>query len=120
MPLRSCWPPRECISSPLQKTCSQNCPTQITFNVSLEDAQAIQENWNEEQIQATHITSLPRYQFYCRTITDAPEARRIIGWPTIQKRGDEAIPTKLIKHSLQRYGTRRKDVIEKINRFLAN
>ena len=104
---------------PFAKDVFSNCPTQITFNVSGEDAKAIQENWNEEQIQATHITSLPRYEFYCRTITDAPEARRIIGWPTVQKRGDEANPTKLIKHSLQRYGTRRKDVIEKINRFLA-
>jgi hypothetical protein len=105
---------------PFAKDVFSNCPTQITFNVSGEDAKAIQENWNEEQIQATHITSLPRYQFYCRTITDAPEAHRIIGWPTIQKRGDEANPTKLIKHSLQRYGTRRKDVIAKINRFLAS
>ncbi|HMH13486.1 MAG TPA: hypothetical protein VK578_10295 [Edaphobacter sp.] len=81
---------------------------------------AIQENWNEEQVQATHITSLPRYQFYCRTFADdLPQARRIIGWPTVQKRGDEANPTKLIKASLMRYGSKRKDVIEKINRFLA-
>jgi len=105
---------------PFAKDVFSNCPTQITFNVSGEDAKAIQENWNEEQIQATHITSLPRYEFYCRTITDAPTARRIIGWPTIQKRGDEANATKLIKASLMRYGTRRKDVIEKINRFLAS
>jgi hypothetical protein len=97
-----------------------NCPTQVVFNVSGEDARAVEENWNEEQVQATHITSLPRYSFYCRTfIDDLPQARRVIGWPTIQKRGDEAKPTKLIKHSLQRYGTRRKDVIAKINRFLA-
>jgi hypothetical protein len=97
-----------------------NCPTQVVFNVSGEDARAVEENWNEEQVQATHITSLPRYSFYCRTfIDDLPQARRVIGWPTIQKRGDEANPTKLIKHSLQRYGTRRKDVIAKINRFLA-
>jgi hypothetical protein len=97
-----------------------NCPTQITFNVSGEDAQAIQENWNEEQVQATHITSLPRYEFHCRTFSDnVPVARRIKGWPNIEKRGDEANPTKLIKHSLQRYGSKTKDVIEKINRFLA-
>jgi hypothetical protein len=105
---------------PFAKDVFSNCPTQITFNVSGEDAQAIQENWNEEQVQATHITSLPRYEFYCRTFSDnAPVARRIKGWPNIEKRGDEANPTKLIKHSLQRYGTKRKDVIEKINKFLA-
>jgi DNA helicase HerA-like ATPase len=104
---------------PFAKDVFSNCPTQIAFNVSGEDAAAVAENWNEEHIQATHITSLPRYEFYCRTITDAPIARRVIGWPTIQKRGDEANPTKLIKHSLQRYGVKRREVIEKINRFLA-
>jgi DNA helicase HerA-like ATPase len=105
---------------PFAKDVFSNCPTQITFNVSGEDAQAIQENWNEEQVQATHVTSLPRYEFHCRTFSDnVPVARRIKGWPNIEKRGDEANPTKLIKHSLQRYGSKTKDVIEKINRFLA-
>jgi hypothetical protein len=37
-----------------------SCPTQITFNVSGEDAKGIKENWNDEQVQATHFTSLPR------------------------------------------------------------
>ena len=106
---------------PFAKDVFSNCPTQITFNVSGEDAKAIEENWNEEQVQATHITSLPRYSFYCRTFVDnLPHARRIVGWPTVQKCGDEANPTKLIKHSLMRWGTKRKDVIEKINRFLAS
>jgi hypothetical protein len=105
---------------PFAKDVFSNCPTQIVFNVSGEDAKAVEQNWNEEQVQATHITSLPRYSFYCRTfIDDLPQACRVIGWPTIQKRGDEANPTKLIKHSLMRFGTRRKDVIAKINRFLA-
>ena len=77
---------------PFAKDVFSNCPTQITFNVSGEDAQAIQENWNEEQVQATHITSLPRYEFYCRTFTEdhIPTARRIIGWPTVRKRGGKA------------------------------
>jgi hypothetical protein len=105
---------------PIAKDVFSNCPTQITFNVSGEDARAIEENWNEEQIQATHITSLPRYQFYCRTITDAPEAHRIIGWPNIQKRGDEGNATKLIKASIQRWGKSRKEVNRKINQFLAS
>src|SRR3984885_540828 len=76
---------------PFAKDVFSNCPTQITFNVSGEDAKAIEENWNEEQVQATHITSLPRYEFYCRTFSDnAPVARRVKGWPNIEKRGDEA------------------------------
>jgi hypothetical protein len=105
---------------PFAKDVFSHCPTQITFNVSGGDAMAIEKNWNEEQIQATHITSLPRYECYCRTFSDdAPVARRIKGWPNIQKRGDEANPTNLIKHSLRRSGTKRQDVIAKINRFLA-
>ncbi len=106
---------------PFAKDVFSNCPTQITFNVSGDDAKAIEENWNEEQVQATHITSLPRYSFYCRTfIDDLPHARRVAGWPSVQKRGDESNPTRLIKQSLMRWGTKRKDVIEKINRFLAS
>lgn len=98
-----------------------NCPTQITFNVSGEDAKAIEENWNEQYVTAQAITGLPRYTFFCRSFGDnSPTAKRIIGYPNIEKRGDEANPTKLIKHSLMQYGTKRKDVIEKINRFLAS
>jgi len=106
---------------PFAKDVFSNCPTQITFNVSGEDAKAIEENWNEQDVSATHITSLPRYEFYCRTFFDnAPVARRIKGWPSIEKRGDEANPTKLIKSSLQRFGTPWKKVVERINRFLAS
>jgi len=98
-----------------------NCPTQITFNVSGEDAKAIEENWNEQYVTAQAITGLPRYTFFCRSFGDnGPTAKRIIGYPNVEKRGDEANPTKLIKHSLMQYGTKRKDVIEKINRFLAS
>ncbi|HEY6845115.1 MAG TPA: type IV secretory system conjugative DNA transfer family protein [Terracidiphilus sp.] len=40
---------------PFAKDVFSNCPTQITFNVSGEDAKAIEKNWNEEQIQAMHF-----------------------------------------------------------------
>jgi hypothetical protein len=98
-----------------------NCPTQITFNVSGEDASVIEKNWNEPYVTSTNITCLPRYTFFVRSFGDlGPSAHRIIGYPNIEKRGDEANPTKLIKASLQRYGTKRKDVIAKINKFLAS
>ena len=98
-----------------------NCPTQISFNVSGEDAKAIEENWNEQYVTAQAITGLPRYTFFCRSFGDnGPTAKRIIGYPNLEKRGDESNPTKLIKASLQRYGTKRSDVIQKINKFLAN
>jgi hypothetical protein len=106
---------------PFARDVFSNCPTQIVFNVSGEDATAVEKNWNEEQVQATHITSLPRYSFYCRTfIDDLPQARRIVGWPSVAKRGDEANPTKLIKQSLMRWGRMRTEVSAKINKFLAS
>jgi hypothetical protein len=106
---------------PFARDVFSNCPTQIVFNVSGEDATAVEKNWNEEQVQATHITSLPRYSFYCRTfIDDLPQARRIVGWPSVAKRGDEANPTKLIKQSLMRWGRKRTEVSAKINKFLAS
>lgn len=96
-----------------------NCPTQITFNVSGEDAKAIETNWNEQYISSAAVTGLPRYTFFCRAFTDkGPAAHRIISYPGVEKRGDEANPTKLIKQSLMRYGARRKDVLVKIGKFL--
>ncbi len=106
---------------PFAKDVFSNCPTQIVFNVSGEDAKSIEENWNEQYVSATAITGLPRYVFFCRTFTDdSPNAKRIIGWSGVAKRGDEANPTKLIKQSLMRWGTKRKDTITKINHFLSS
>jgi hypothetical protein len=98
-----------------------NCPTQIVFNVSGEDAKAIEENWNEQYVTSSAITGLHRYTFFCRTFGEnGPTAKRIIGYPNIDKRGDEANATKLIKQSLMRYGSRRKEVETKIMKFLAS
>jgi hypothetical protein len=106
---------------PFAKDVFSNCPTQIVFNVSGEDAKSIEENWNEQYVSATAITGLPRYVFFCRTfMDDSPNAKCIVGWSGVAKRGDEANPTKLIKQSLMRWGTKRKDTIAKINHFLAS
>jgi hypothetical protein len=106
---------------PFARDLDSNSPTQIVFNVSGEDAQQFELNWNEPFMTATKITNLPRYQFLCRTFTDdRPAAFHVFGYDNIKKRGDEANATKLIKQSLMRYGTRRKDTVEKINKFLAS
>jgi hypothetical protein len=39
-------------------------------------------------------------------------------YPDIERRRDEANPTKLIKASLERWGTKRKDVEARILKFL--
>jgi hypothetical protein len=105
---------------PFAKDVFSNCPTQIAFNVSGADAKAIQENWNDENVTASHITSLPRYSFLCRTFqNDQPIARYVLAHNAIKERGDEANPTKLIKQSLMRWAADRNEVQKKINRFLA-
>jgi len=109
---------------PFAKDVFSNCPTQIAFNVSGEDAEAIAKNWRyveyPNELRPEHITALPRYSFYCRTfVNDEPTVVRLRGFPTAVRRGDEANPTKLIKQSLMRWGKSRKDVTENIKKFLS-
>jgi len=67
------------------------------------------------------ITDLPRYMFKVRSFeNDQPIVRTVKCDPPITRRGDEANPTKLIKASLQRWGTKRKAVEVKIMKFLAS
>ena len=108
---------------PFAKDVFSNCPTQIAFNVSGEDAKAIANNWRytayPEELKAEDITRLPRYEFYCRTfVDDEPKVVKLRGYPTLTQRGDESTPTKLIKHSIERWGKDRKQTQEKIYRFL--
>jgi|HubBroStandDraft_6_1064221.scaffolds.fasta_scaffold00472_3 site-specific DNA-cytosine methylase len=94
---------------PFARDLFSNCPTQIAFNVSGEDAEAIATNRGEDI--STHIITLPRYQFYVRSFEDdLPIVRRVEAYDSLNRRGDEANPTKLIKQSLMRWGTKKKDV----------
>ena len=108
---------------PFAKDVFSNCPTQICFNVSGEDARAVADNWRYKdylnELTAENITALPRYSFYCRTfVKNEPAVMRIKANFPITRRGDEADPQKLIKQSLMRYGTNRKEVQKKVLKFL--
>lgn len=104
---------------PFAKDLLANCPTQIIFNASGEDAKLMATNWGDDC--AGEITSLPRYMFKVRSFEkDQPIVRTVQCDPPIQRRGDEANPTKLIKASLQRWGVKRKDVETRILKFLAS
>jgi hypothetical protein len=108
---------------PFAKDVFSNCPTQIVFNVSGVDAQAIVDNWRwieyPEEIRAANITGLPRYTFYCRSfVHDEPNVVRLRGYPNLERRGDEANPTKLIKQSLMRWSADKEQVEAKISKFL--
>jgi len=105
---------------PFARDLFSNCPTQIAFNVSGEDAELTARNWNDPNITPQHITDLPRYEFYARTFEDdSPIARRIKSYPAQARRQDEANPTKIIKASLERWASKKKDVEAKIAKFLA-
>lgn len=105
---------------PFARDLLANCPTQIVFNASGEDAEMMARNWGMETA-ANQIIGLPRYRFMVRSFeNDMPKVRTVLADPPISPRGDEANPTKLIKHSLERWGTRRKDVEQKIYKFLAS
>lgn len=94
-----------------------NCPTQIIFNASGEDAKLMATNWGQDC--AAEITDLPRYMFKVRSFeNNQPIVRTVECDAPITRRGDEANPTKLIKASLQRWGTKRKEVEERIMKFL--
>ena len=107
--------------TPFARDLLANCPTQICFNVAGEDARLTAENWNVPHVAPQHLTGLPRYEFYVRTFDDKnfPTVRRLAAYRTIARRGDEANSTKLIKQSLMRWGSRRKDVEARILKFLA-
>lgn len=106
---------------PFARDLLANCPTQVCFNVSGEDARVTAENWNVPHVTPQHLTGLPRYRFYVRTFSDddLPTVRLLVGYSSADRRGDEANPTKLIKQSLERWGIRKKDVEAKIRKFLA-
>jgi DNA helicase HerA-like ATPase len=104
---------------PFAKDVFSNCPTQIVYNVSGQDAKSIEENWNFHNVSAHHITGLPRYEFYVRSFEgDLPIVRRIKAYEALERRGDEANPLKLIGQSLMRWGTNRKQMEDRIRKFL--
>lgn len=104
---------------PFAKDLLANCSTQISFNASGEDAELLAKNWGQDV--ADEITSLTRYRFKVRSFEDnTPVVRTIISSPPDKPTGREANPTKLIKQSLMRWGTKRKDVEKKIAKFLSN
>lgn len=105
---------------PFAKDLLANCGNQIIFNGSGEDAELMARNWGQDI--ATNITDLARYEFYVRHFENvgtakhpdyAPIVRRVDGAPPIRRRGDEAKATKLIKHSLERWGSEKKEVLNR-------
>ncbi len=112
---------------PFAKDLLANCGNQIIFNGSGEDAELMAKNWGQDI--ATDITDLPRYHFYVRKFDNvgtakdpeyAPIVNRAVAASPIGRRGDESKATKLIKHSLERWGTDKKQTLEKITCFLRN
>jgi hypothetical protein len=109
---------------PFSKDVFSNCPTQIAFNVSGEDAKAIADNWRyadfNDYLAPEQITALPRYSFYCRTFAGKdPVVARVTGNPPAKRQGDQMDSAKLIRQSLIRYGKDKKAVLAKVMKFLS-
>lgn len=97
-----------------------NCPTQIAFNSLGEDADMLASNWKSEA-KANEIAGLSRYSFIARSFqNNVPKIQTLLADPINLIQTAKANPTKLIKHSLERWGTSRKETEKKIYKFLSS
>lgn len=96
-----------------------NCPNQIVFNSSGQDAELMAKNWGSDT-KAKEIVELKRYTFLARTFeNDNPKIRFVLGAKPIRPL-HRADPTKLIKHSLERWSKDRREVQSKVLKFLTS
>ena len=101
---------------PFAKDLFSNCPTQIAYNVSGEDAKAIADNWlfrdMNRELRPEMITKLPRYEFWARTFDqhNEPVVEKVRCHKPMGRQGDEMRREDLIKQSLMRYSNWKKDV----------
>jgi hypothetical protein len=111
---------------PFAKDLFSNCPTQIAYNVSGEDAKAIADSWRYvnfkgQALLPEHITALPRYEFWARTFDahNEPVVERVRCHPPLKRQGDEMAKEELVKQSLMRYSNWKKDVAAKVLKDLS-
>lgn len=109
---------------PVMKDILTNSATQISFNVSGEDAQMLADNWKAKlnggiyDLMPSDITSLPRYEFYMRTYeADAPIVRHAAAPKPLKVKREHA--DRLIRISLERYATPKEKTLDSIRRFLS-
>ena len=97
-----------------------NYSTWITYRLGGADAAALEKEFAHEGL-AHHIVKLPNYNFIARTIKDnSPDVSAMVtARKKIKKIGDEPPRRAVIRRSLERWGTDRKEVEEKIRKFLA-
>ncbi len=97
-----------------------NAPNQLVFNSSGQDAELMAKNWGSDT-RAKEIVELKRYTFIGRTFEkDNPKIRTVTGAKPIKPKGHKADPTKLIKHSLERWSKDRREVEQKVLKFLGS
>lgn len=110
---------------PLMPDILTNAGTQITFNISGQDAQMFARNWLAKfdtgifEVEASDMTSLPRYQFYVHTYeNDAPKVKHMKSPAPLKVKRESA--AKLLRISLERYATPKTQTIQAVNKFLAS
>jgi energy-coupling factor transporter ATP-binding protein EcfA2 len=92
----------------------------ITYRLGGEDAQILQDEFAVQGL-AENIVKLPNFTFVARKLQDNIPyvSHAITARKKIKKLGDEPPRGAVQGESLNKWGTPRKDVLEKINKFLA-
>ena len=103
---------------PIMRDILTNAATQISFNVSGDDAQMLADNWRVPEVLPSHITDLSRYEFYARTFENhQPIVRKVFAPKPLKAKRKDA--TRIINQSLMRWATPKEKTMAEINRFLA-
>jgi hypothetical protein len=104
---------------PIMRDILTNAATQISFNVSGDDAQMLADNWRVPEVLPSHITDLSRYEFYARTFeNNQPIVRKVLAPTPLKPKREDA--TRIIKQSLMRWATPKDQTMTEINRFLSS
>jgi CxxC-x17-CxxC domain-containing protein len=95
-----------------------NVGTLIVFRCGAEDAEFLEKEF-QPQFMATDLVNIPNYNICLRLMIDGvmrePFSAQVL--PPIQLPGTEKHKEKVIQHSRERHGVKRKEVETKINRW---
>lgn len=98
-----------------------NYSTWLTYRMGGTDAELLAKEFHDEEL-ARQIVNLPNYRFYARTIRDnSPEiSDEVTARKKVKKLGDEPPRGAVIAESTQHWGTDRKAVEAKVQKFLSS
>ncbi|HKF48292.1 MAG TPA: TraM recognition domain-containing protein [Terracidiphilus sp.] len=106
---------------PFMRDVLTNSATQIVFNPSGEDAETMAKNWNWPNLDPAKLTDLSRYEFHARTFEgNTPVVRYVKAPLQLHTKTSPRTLKKILKTSLMKYSTPKKNVNESIAKFLSS